>query len=267
MPRPNLSPSRGTGISTGDNFSKTTRCSGHLRACKGGRHENRGDHPVPGPVPSLHRPDSRFLPGRHFARDRLTWISGELSVPPWGVSLTPLPGPDSVGSSQSALLGFSGSRGASARACPFPRSRSKTDQGQPEGAVENDRPDRTYLMDLFKKFPDNATAERWFEEVLWGPQGVHCPRCGNRTSQCPNRKPYRCRTCRKPFDVLTGTPLEGSRIPLFVWAICVHLFMYPKGVSPKQLSRRDLDIALSDESFVRDRRAEAFLSRDRKAAG
>lgn len=37
---------------------------------------------------------------------------------------------------------------------------------------------RVELMDMF---PDDATAEAWFESAVW-PKGRHCPHCGNAES-------------------------------------------------------------------------------------
>ena len=34
------------------------------------------------------------------------------------------------------------------------------------------------MMELFKMFPDNATAEKWFESRIWQ-NGRKCPKCSN----------------------------------------------------------------------------------------
>ena len=34
------------------------------------------------------------------------------------------------------------------------------------------------LIQLFKLFPDDATAEQWFIKARW-PNGIACPRCGS----------------------------------------------------------------------------------------
>ncbi|MCY3775446.1 MAG: hypothetical protein OXH11_05650, partial [Candidatus Aminicenantes bacterium] len=46
----------------------------------------------------------------------------------------------------------------------------------PEGPGRNDRKGVS-LIELFDKFPDDAAAERWFEETRWSKQ-IHCPHCG-----------------------------------------------------------------------------------------
>ena len=46
----------------------------------------------------------------------------------------------------------------------------------------------------FRKFSDDATAERWFGEQRW-PEGPHCPYCGSTNVQSGAKHktmPYRC---------------------------------------------------------------------------
>ena len=45
------------------------------------------------------------------------------------------------------------------------------------------------LVELFELFPDDTTAEAWFELQRWGKQ-ICCPRCGSvRYSKVKNRRP------------------------------------------------------------------------------
>ena len=56
------------------------------------------------------------------------------------------------------------------------------------------------ILDLFALFPNNAVAERWFEEQRWGSdfENFYCPRCGclDKLSETPpssrKRTPYYC---------------------------------------------------------------------------
>jgi transposase-like protein len=71
-----------------------------------------------------------------------------------------------------------------------------------------------------------------YEKVrgLRWPEGVHCPHCvsamvtrqGRDTIQ-PARQKYRCTTCRRYFDDLTGTMLAGHHQPVRVWVLCLYL--------------------------------------------
>lgn len=72
------------------------------------------------------------------------------------------------------------------------------------------------IFQLMEMFPDEAAAERWFEEQRW--QGERaCPKCGcMNTSRVKNRKPmpFWCRDCRGYFSVKYGTPMQSSKLSL-----------------------------------------------------
>ena len=93
-------------------------------------------------------------------------------------------------------------------------------------------------------FPDDATAEQWFEAQRW-PDGVCCPNCGSVNVQ-ENAKHrtmrHRCRDCRKYFSVKVGTLMQSSNLGYQVWAIAAYLMHTSlKGVSSMKL-HRDLGI-------------------------
>ncbi len=100
------------------------------------------------------------------------------------------------------------------------------------------------LTKLMRMFPDNATAQAWFEKQVW-PQGPHCPHCGSFYIQHPTKHwsmTHRCRDCRKDFSLKTGTLMEGSKLGYQTWAVAIYLAMTGlKGVSSMKL-HRDLEI-------------------------
>ena len=100
------------------------------------------------------------------------------------------------------------------------------------------------LTDLFRMFPDDEAAERWFCETRW-PDGIACPRCGSvkvQTGAAHKTMPMRCRDCRKRFSVRTGTAMQGSNLGYQTWAIAIYLLTTSlKGVSSMKL-HRDLGI-------------------------
>ncbi len=102
------------------------------------------------------------------------------------------------------------------------------------------------LVQVFKRFPDNATAEKWLAGQRW-PNGVSCPHCGSSNVQTGAKHktmPYRCRekTCEKRFSTRTGTVLESSNLGYQVWVIAMYLLSTNlKGVSSMKL-HRDLNI-------------------------
>ena len=100
------------------------------------------------------------------------------------------------------------------------------------------------LVEIFRMFPDDATAARWFAEARW-PDGVWCPHCGSTNVQSGAKhksQPYRCRDCRKRFSVKTGTAMHDSKLGLQVWAIVTYLMTTSlKSVSSMKI-HRDLGI-------------------------
>ena len=101
------------------------------------------------------------------------------------------------------------------------------------------------LAQLFKMFPDDEAAERWFVAERW-PNGIACPHCGSmniNTKNAHKTMPFRCRDCRKRFSVKTGTPMQASNIGYRDWVIGIYRIATSlKSVSSMNL-HRDLDIA------------------------
>lgn len=117
------------------------------------------------------------------------------------------------------------------------------------------------LIDLFKRFPDDAAAERWFEEQRWGGEPTWCPMCGgDKVRPVPSKRPmpYWCGDCRRNFSVRTGTVMHRSHIPLQKWAIGIYLWSVSlKGVSSMRL-HRDLEITQKSAYFMAQRLREAW---------
>ena len=125
------------------------------------------------------------------------------------------------------------------------------------------------LAQIFKLFPDDATAEAWFAEQRW-PNGPHCPACGSVNVQigAKHKMPYRCREreCRKRFSVRIGTVMEGSNLGYQTWAVATYLAMTSlKSVSSMKL-HRDLNITQKSAWHLAHRLREAF-DRDGAAFG
>ena len=122
------------------------------------------------------------------------------------------------------------------------------------------------LVDLFRTFPDDATAEAWFVAQRW-PNGVACHYCGS-TPVLEGAKhktmPYRCRTkgCRKRFSVRTGTVMESSKLGFQVWAIAIYLMTTNlKGISSMKL-HRELNITQRSAWFLAHRLRESMTAGD-----
>ena len=102
------------------------------------------------------------------------------------------------------------------------------------------------LIQMMRRFPNDATAEQWFLEKRW-PDGVACPHCGsmNVLDGARHRSMrFRCREkdCAKRFSTKTGTVMEDSKLGHQTWLLATYLLSTSlKSVSSMKL-RRDLDI-------------------------
>ena len=108
-------------------------------------------------------------------------------------------------------------------------------------------------------FPDNSTAEQWFESRIWK-NGRVCPICkGNETRPATHKtQPYRCPKCRRFFSVKSGTVMERSHISYQHWAIGTYLFATNlKGVSSMKI-HRDLGITQKSAWFMVHRLRESW---------
>ncbi len=127
------------------------------------------------------------------------------------------------------------------------------------------------LVELFRRFPDDATAETWFVSRRW-PEGVHCPHCGSdnvQTGAKHKSMPYRCREkeCAKRFSAKTGTVMEGSNLGFQVWMIATYLLSTSlKSVSSMKL-HRDLDINQRSAWFLAHRLRAALTDKATAIAG
>lgn len=116
------------------------------------------------------------------------------------------------------------------------------------------------LLELAKMFPDEESARKWFEAIIWPDGERFCPRCGtNNNHECKHVKmPYRCRDCKKYFSVKTGTVMGGSPIPLLKWLYAIYLDLTSlKGISSMKL-HREIGVRQATAWFMLQRIREAF---------
>ena len=114
-------------------------------------------------------------------------------------------------------------------------------------------------MDLFRIFPDNAVAKKWFESKIWQ-NGRKCPSCGNPDTTLARHPtmPYYCYVCKSHFSVKKGTVMERSHISYQHWAIGTYLFATNlKGVSSMKI-HRDLGITQKSAWFMVHRLRESW---------
>ena len=117
------------------------------------------------------------------------------------------------------------------------------------------------LLELQDIFPDEKSATKWFESILW-PEGRCCGHCGAmNTKKVKSRKPmpYWCPDCRSYFSVRTGTTLQNSRLPLRKWAFAIYLYVtHLKSISSMKL-HRDLDVTQKTAWFMLHRLRQGWI--------
>ena len=72
------------------------------------------------------------------------------------------------------------------------------------------------------------------------PKGFICPECGH-TGHCvlQCRRLFQCHVCGRQTSVTAGTIFAGSKLPLTVWFLAMHLLTQAKtGMSSLALSRQ-----------------------------
>ena len=127
------------------------------------------------------------------------------------------------------------------------------------------------FLQITRKFSNDATAQRWFEQQFW-PDGPFCPFCGSVSVQSNIKHPtmtHRCRDCegRPMFSLKTGTPMQGSKLGYQVWAIAIYLLTTNlKGVSSMKL-HRDLGITQKSAWHLAHRIRKTFESKNAMFSG
>ena len=127
------------------------------------------------------------------------------------------------------------------------------------------------IIEIMRRFPDDATAEAWFIERRW-PDGISCPHCGSvnvQTGAKHKSMPFRCREkeCGKRFSAKTGTVMEGSKLGFQVWMVATYLLTTSlKSVSSLKL-HRDLNINQRSAWFLAHRLRVALADKGSAFAG
>ena len=97
------------------------------------------------------------------------------------------------------------------------------------------------LIEVCGRFPNQHECIDYLEGVRWR-DGPHCPYCGSIkvARKCENKRVGRwnCYDCHSSFNVLQGTVMQGTRIPLQKWFVGIALMINAKkSLSSCQMSR------------------------------
>lgn len=126
------------------------------------------------------------------------------------------------------------------------------------------------IQELLRKFSTEHKCIAKLESVMWPGGKPVCPSCLGRKNiyRMRSRKHhYRCKACANLFNVKTGTPMQGTKLPLQSWMVAMYLMVTSrKGISALQLSR-ELGITHTNAWYLGLRIRRMFETEGRRLKG
>ncbi|MXW46341.1 MAG: IS1595 family transposase [Gammaproteobacteria bacterium] len=126
------------------------------------------------------------------------------------------------------------------------------------------------IIDLFRMFPDDEAAEKWFEDQRWPDGHKCCTDCGSMNyAVVANRRPmpYRCRDCRSYFSVKKGTVMQSSKIGLQKWLFAMYMMSTSLKGAASMKVYRELGITQKTAWFLTQRIREGFMKGTKSMVG
>jgi len=121
------------------------------------------------------------------------------------------------------------------------------------------------MIEIFERFPDQQACISHLERIRWG-DAPHCPHCGSvkvarkRENHLVGR--WNCHGCRSSFNVISGTLLEKTKVPLQKWFLAIGLMVNAKkSLSSHQLAR-DLHLNQKTALYMQERLRAIMLDTD-----
>ncbi|MCY4434988.1 MAG: IS1595 family transposase [bacterium] len=112
------------------------------------------------------------------------------------------------------------------------------------------------IVSVFKRFPDQRACIAHLERVRWGDKAA-CPHCGSlhvaRKREGKRVGRWNCHDCKSSFNVLSGTVMQKTKIPLQKWFLAIALIVNAKkSLSSHQLAR-DLEMHQNSAWYLMQR--------------
>ena len=122
------------------------------------------------------------------------------------------------------------------------------------------------LITVFEKYPDQQACIAHLEKVRWNDNPA-CPFCKSdrvrRKHEGERVGRWNCHACRKSFNVLSGTVMQKTRIPLQKWFLGIALIVNAKkSLSSYQLAR-DLNLTHQSALYMQWRVRVAMVSKQK----
>ena len=120
------------------------------------------------------------------------------------------------------------------------------------------------LFNIITRFPDQQSCIGHLEKIRFGNE-PYCPLCGvmDVAKKVEKKKigRWNCHTCKSSFNVLSGTVMQGTQMPLQKWFMAIGLIINAKkSLSSCQLAR-DLDLTQPTAWYMQQRIRAAMASK------
>ena len=124
------------------------------------------------------------------------------------------------------------------------------------------------LISIFRQFPDQQACIAHLEQVRWRGCPV-CPHCASAdvARKRENRRigRWNCHACQSSFNVLSGTVMQKTKVPLQKWFLAIALMQNAKkSLSSPQLAR-DLELTQPTAWYLAMRIRRAMAEADAEA--
>ena len=121
------------------------------------------------------------------------------------------------------------------------------------------------LTQVFQKWPTHESCIEHLETARWS-HWASCPHCGSasvaRKADGGRIGRWNCHDCKSSFNVLSGTILEKTKVPLQKWFLAIVLTLNArKSVSSHQLAR-NLDLNQKTAWYLAMRIRRAMAEKD-----
>ena len=120
------------------------------------------------------------------------------------------------------------------------------------------------LFEILNRFPDQQSCIDHLERIKFGNE-PYCPLCGGmdvaRKQERHRVGRWNCHYCKSSFNVLSGTIMQGTQMPLQKWFCAIGLILNAKkSLSSCQLAR-DLDLTQQTAWYMQQRIRAAMASK------
>lgn len=119
------------------------------------------------------------------------------------------------------------------------------------------------IIEVFRRFPDQQACIDHLEAIRYK-NGAYCPHCGSmdvaRKKENNLVGRWNCHDCKKSFNVLSGTVMQGTHKPLQKWFLAIAIMVNAKkSLSSYQLAR-DLELTQPTAWYMQQRIRAAMAS-------